>query len=347
MLDILYDSDTGAKYENYLINSLMYADDTILLANNDIELLALINIVKSYCDKFEIKLNMEKTVLMVVNAPKNKVNHLQFETFTIEDEQELKYLGYLVTKNMQAKTHVETRINNSIKKMYSLNTLGLNSKVLTPAVKAFIINAYCIPILYYSLENAMMTKGEEKDIRSTVGSMVKRSLGISSRCETTDLLCALDIRDPVDAIAIRKMKLFQRLLINETTKTLLDKENNAFVSVPIRPRLTLLEEIYKCTGISTNASLSLLNQQCVLKIRELDNKFKFRKKTDDYNFMKDLLESGELALIEELIMPEKIRTWAASRDIENSERVRDLRDYIELQEEMEQITDTLSLMFVG
>ena len=265
---------------------------------------------------------------------------------SIEDEQELKYLGYLISKTMRAKQHVENRINSSIKKMYSLNTLGLNSKALTPSIKAFIINAYCIPILYYSLENTMMTKGEARDIRSTVGSMIKRSLGISSRCETTELLCALDIRDPDDAIAIRRMKLFQRLLKNETTNILLEKENNSFVSISTKPRLTLLEEIYKQTGNSSRKPLVFLRDECELKIKELDNKFKQRKKSDDYNCLKQLLETGEIALVEELVMPEKIRTWAAMRDLEDNERVNELRDYIDHMAEVDQITETLNAMFV-
>ena len=110
---------------------------------------------------------------------------------------------------MSSKEHINLRIKNTLKRYYSLNILGLNSKSVNPLVKAQIINAFCLPILYYSIENAELTKRQVDDVRSTVGELIKKSINIRKQSHITDLMPAVGIREPKEAIKLKNLPILQ------------------------------------------------------------------------------------------------------------------------------------------
>ena len=85
MLDELAQSNKGAKYNELLFNALMYADDTILMADNEQDMKRLIEIFHQYCIINEIKLNMEKTVYIIANSNSKKKLRLDNLALTPEN----------------------------------------------------------------------------------------------------------------------------------------------------------------------------------------------------------------------------------------------------------------------
>ena len=63
----LTESDLGIKIENDLVVScLLYADDIVLLAESEVDLQALLNIVNVWCSKWRLEVNLLKTNVMHV-----------------------------------------------------------------------------------------------------------------------------------------------------------------------------------------------------------------------------------------------------------------------------------------
>ena len=61
---MLYKAQTGIKIARRNINNLRYADDTILMAENEEELKSLLMKVKEESEKVGLKLNIQKTKIM-------------------------------------------------------------------------------------------------------------------------------------------------------------------------------------------------------------------------------------------------------------------------------------------
>ena len=61
----LVEAQDGIKIAKININSLIYADDTTLMAENEEELKSLLMKVKEESEKFGLKLNIQKTKIMV------------------------------------------------------------------------------------------------------------------------------------------------------------------------------------------------------------------------------------------------------------------------------------------
>ena len=60
----LYEAQTGIKIARRNVNSLSYADDTILMAESEEELKSLLMKVKEESEKAGLKLNIQKTKIM-------------------------------------------------------------------------------------------------------------------------------------------------------------------------------------------------------------------------------------------------------------------------------------------
>ena len=64
----LDDSQTGNKISRRNINNLRYADDTTLMAESEEELKSLLMKVKEESEKADLKLNIQKTKIMLSSS---------------------------------------------------------------------------------------------------------------------------------------------------------------------------------------------------------------------------------------------------------------------------------------
>ena len=85
---------------SFLVNHLIYADDLVCIAANEIDLQFLLDIVSSWCSKYRIEANLLKTEIMHVRKlliPKSKVI-FKFGTRIIKYCQKYKYLGLTINQ---------------------------------------------------------------------------------------------------------------------------------------------------------------------------------------------------------------------------------------------------------
>ena len=66
----LKDMDVGVTVNNTHVPILMYADDVVILANDEDELQCMLNLVNRWCKKWKMSINKSKTKAMYFR-PKN------------------------------------------------------------------------------------------------------------------------------------------------------------------------------------------------------------------------------------------------------------------------------------
>lgn len=92
--DIFDDSCGGVEMGTYHLNCLLYADDVILLSQNEAGLQSCINKLEKYCDDWCLEVNLNKSKIMVFSkSGKLYNNDFFFKGNKLECVREYKYLG--------------------------------------------------------------------------------------------------------------------------------------------------------------------------------------------------------------------------------------------------------------
>ena len=163
-LDALND-DLLSKIDVYLkLYVLLYADDTIIMAESPEELQKALDKLTSYCEKWSLKINISKSNVIIFSSGKVK----KYPKFYV-DQKEIQvvddyvYLGVNFHYNGSFKNAIKKQIKQARKAMYSLlsktRILGLPVDIVLE-----LFNVCVVPILLYGAEIWGYENVEELDI---------------------------------------------------------------------------------------------------------------------------------------------------------------------------------------
>ena len=76
---------------------LLYADDTVILAENPNDLQASLNDMKTYCDTFNLHINVNKTKILIFSRGKLRI--FNFGEHILDTVDEYNYLGLVFNSN--------------------------------------------------------------------------------------------------------------------------------------------------------------------------------------------------------------------------------------------------------
>ena len=143
------DEITGTYLKIFL---LLYADDTIIIANNAESLQTSLTHLSEYCQKWKLTINIDKTKIMVFSKTQWKGNFiLQYEGKDLENVQELKYLGVIFNYNgsfVKNRKHVYEQAQRA---MFSL--LRRSRQLDLPLdIQLELFDKLIMPILTYGCE---------------------------------------------------------------------------------------------------------------------------------------------------------------------------------------------------
>ena len=102
------------------MNILAYADDMLLIGNNEIEIRQLFVEIENIARKFGLQINQEKTKYMIVerknSLKQNKIGHLKIKNYKFERFENLKYLEVILNEdnNNQIDLQERRKIANKI-----------------------------------------------------------------------------------------------------------------------------------------------------------------------------------------------------------------------------------------
>ena len=99
----------------------MYADDTILVADSANDLQEAMDCLNVYCKKWDIKINIDKTKIVIFTNRKKRENaNFNFNGQLIDIVDNFKYLGVLFSRNGSFHMNNVERLNRARRAMFSL-----------------------------------------------------------------------------------------------------------------------------------------------------------------------------------------------------------------------------------
>ena len=99
-------------------------------------------------------------------------------------------LGRVISNNLSSQNHIDIRIRNTRRAMYSI---GLNNQALSPSFKAYLWKSIGTPSRMYAIGTCYISSVDLKSLGSFQWTIIKNSLYLGKRCHHSALLEALDI----------------------------------------------------------------------------------------------------------------------------------------------------------
>ena len=130
---------------------LLYADDTIILADNADEFQACLNSFNTYCEAWKLTINRDKSKVMIFGARKTSCYNFHLGDHTLEIVNSYKYLGTFFAPSgsfLTARKHIKTQAN---KAMHLLNMRIANLN-LPIDLQLKLFDHTVLPIITYASE---------------------------------------------------------------------------------------------------------------------------------------------------------------------------------------------------
>ena len=100
---------------------LLYADDTVILAENPNDLQASLNEMEKYCDTFDLHINVNKTKILIFSRGKLRKHHIfNFGEHILDTVDEYNYLGLVFNYNAKFKIAKSHLYQKGCRAMFSL-----------------------------------------------------------------------------------------------------------------------------------------------------------------------------------------------------------------------------------
>lgn len=247
---------------------ILYADDTTVLCPTIEDLQTVINYLEKYCSENEITINTKKTKCMVFGSKRQaQTKNIMLNGSLLEFVDKFKFLGMWLKSNLNGDEHIKKRKVMAIAASYRLNTLGLNTNILSAELKSFLVGVYCRSSLQYGIENTYLTGRAYNELESVEARIIKRALGLSKYHSTSMIINALDLTPTVETIKIRKLSYTKQLLRNNLTRRLLGIQLEQRADLATK---SYIRELVNLTGANIfSMNLQTIGGICYRKIKEI------------------------------------------------------------------------------
>ena len=150
----LEEAQAGIKIARRNINNLRYADDTTLMAESE-ELKSLLIKVKGESEKVGLKLNIQKTKI-IVSSP---ITSWQIDGERVETVAGFIFLGSKITANSDCSHEIKRCLLLGRKVMTNLDGI-FKSRDITLSTKVHLVKATVFPVIMYGCESWTIKKAE-------------------------------------------------------------------------------------------------------------------------------------------------------------------------------------------
>ncbi|KAJ1076035.1 hypothetical protein K5549_008889 [Capra hircus] len=151
----LEEAQAGIKIAGRNVNNLRYADDTTLMAESEEELKSLLMKVKEENEKVGLKLNIQKTKIMV-SGP---ITSWQIDGETVETVADFIFLGSKIIADGDCSHEIKRRLLLGRKVMTNLDSI-FKSRDMTLPTNVHLVKAMVFPVVMYGCESWTVKKAE-------------------------------------------------------------------------------------------------------------------------------------------------------------------------------------------
>ena len=139
------------------ISNLGYADDTTLMAESEGELKSLLMKVKEENEKVVLKLNIQKTKIMVSDP----ITSWQIDGETMETVEDFIFLGSKITMDTDFWHEIKKHLLPGRKTMTNLDSVLKSRDIILPT-KFSLVKAMAFPVVMYRCETWAIKKAEHQ-----------------------------------------------------------------------------------------------------------------------------------------------------------------------------------------
>ena len=151
----LDEAQAGIKMARRNINNLGYADDTTLMVESKEELKSLLMKVKEESKKGGLKLNIQKTKIMVSVS----ITSWQIDGETVETVSDFIFLGSKITADGDCSHEIKRHLLLGRKVMTNLDSI-FKSRDITLPTNVHLVKAMVFPVIMYGCESWTVRKAE-------------------------------------------------------------------------------------------------------------------------------------------------------------------------------------------
>ena len=151
----LVEAQVGNKIARRNINNLRYADDITLMAESEEELKSLLMRVKEESEKVGLKLNIQKTRIMVPGP----ITSWEIDGETVETVADLIFGGSKIIADSDCSHEIKRLLLLGRKAMTNLDSI-LKSRDITLPTKVHLVKAMVFPVVMYGWESWTIKKAE-------------------------------------------------------------------------------------------------------------------------------------------------------------------------------------------
>ena len=131
---------------------LLYADDTVILAENPNDLQASLNEMEKYCDTFDLHINVNKTKILIFSRGKLRKHHIfNFCEHILDTVDEYNYLGLVFNYNAKFKIAKSYLYQKGCRAMFILLKKARNL-AFTLDIMLKLFNVIVKPVVLYGAE---------------------------------------------------------------------------------------------------------------------------------------------------------------------------------------------------
>ena len=149
----LVEAQAGIKIARRNINSLRYADDTTLMAENEVELKSLLMKVKEESEKVGLKLNIQKTKIMAFIH----ITSWEIDGETVETVSDFIFGGSKITADGDRSHEIKRLLLLGRKVMTNLDSIFKSREIILPT-KVRLVKAMVFPVVMYGCESWTVKK---------------------------------------------------------------------------------------------------------------------------------------------------------------------------------------------
>ena len=170
---VLEEAQAGIKIAERNINNLRYADDTTFMAESEEELKSLLMKMKEESGKVGLKLNIQKTKIMV-SGP---ITSWEIDGETVETVSDFSFGGSKITTDGDCSHEMKRRLLLGRKVMTNLDSI-LKSRDITLPTNVCLVKALVFPVVMYGCEGWPVKKAECRKIDAFELWCWRRLLGV-------------------------------------------------------------------------------------------------------------------------------------------------------------------------
>ncbi|MCP4337615.1 MAG: reverse transcriptase family protein, partial [Desulfobulbaceae bacterium] len=164
---------------------LLFADDTVLLSDNEWELQGLVNMFRTVCERRNLKVNVGKSKVMVFERGAATDCEVRLNGQVMANVSSFKYLGSVMSKDGGLEDEMQERVQQGKRVVGTLKSVTRN-RAMSMEVKKTLHDSVVIPTLTYGSEAWTMTGRHKSRVRGVEMSYLRSACGVTWRDRLTN-----------------------------------------------------------------------------------------------------------------------------------------------------------------